>query len=282
MRALGYPCRATLTAWVREALPKTRRTVVGSVGQRSYPATFKQAGIVALCTRQESAQAVADELGVCRPTLYKWKNQLLGREAPASMKRKNNSPPATERAELGRQLEALQREIRQLQLEQDLLNKANELLKKGLGVDLQLLSNREKTLLIDALREHYGLPKLLAQLGLARSSYFYHRARTAVDNKYRSVRQAITDIFESNHRCYGYRRLQASLTRQDALISEKVVQSPSGAGTPPTLARSVQHPRTSSTAISRPQHPMRSGSRTSRSSRSPRQGLPVAPHRLLR
>jgi len=38
------------------------------------------------------------------------------------------------------------------------LNKANELLKKGLGVDLQLLSNREKTLLIDALREHYGLP----------------------------------------------------------------------------------------------------------------------------
>jgi hypothetical protein len=46
------------------------------------------------------------------------------------------------------------------------LNKANELLKKGLGVDLQLLSNREKTLLIDALREHYGLPELLAQLVL--------------------------------------------------------------------------------------------------------------------
>ena len=47
-------------------------------------------------------------------------------------------------------------------------------LRKGLGVDLQLLSNREKTLLIDALREHYGLPELLAQLDLARSSYFYH------------------------------------------------------------------------------------------------------------
>jgi len=223
MRALGYPCRATLTAWVREALPKSHRAVVGSVGQRSYPAAFKQAGIVALCTRQESAQAVADELGVCRPTLYNWKNQLLGREAPASMN-KNNSPPAPERAELERQLEALQREIRQLQLERDLLNKANELLKKGLGVDLQLLSNREKTLLIDALREHYGLPELLAQLGLARSSYFYHRARTLAGDKYRSVRQSITDIFESNHRCYGYRRLQASLTRQDVAISEKVVQ----------------------------------------------------------
>ena len=223
MRALGYPCRGTLTAWVREAFPEKRTAVVGSVGQRSYPAAFKQAGIVALCTRQESAQAVADELGVCRPTLYNWKNQLLGREAPASMN-KNNCPPAPERSELERQLEALQREIRQLQLERDLLNKANELLKKSLGVDLQLLSNREKTLLIDALREHYGLPKLLAQLGLARSSYFYHRTRTLAGDKYLSVRQSITDIFESNHRCYGYRRLQASLTRQDVAISEKVVQ----------------------------------------------------------
>ena len=68
--------------------------------------------------------------------------------------------------------------------------------------DLQLLSNREKTLLIDALKENYGLPELLAQLGLARSSYFYHRARAAIGDKYVKVRQSITEIFESNHRCY--------------------------------------------------------------------------------
>lgn len=224
MRTLGYPCRGTLTAWIREAIPEARRAVVGRVGQRRFPETLKQAGVVELCTRQESAQTVAERLGVCRPTLYNWKNRLLGREAPASMKHTSHSPPAPQRAELERQLESLQRDIRQLQLERDLLNKANELLKKGLGVDLQLLTNREKTLLIDALREHYGLPELLTQLGLARSSYFYHRARTMAGDKYLSVRQAITDIFESNHRCYGYRRLQASLTRQHAPISEKVVQ----------------------------------------------------------
>ena len=177
-----------------------------------------------LCIREESAQAVADKLVVCRPTLYNWKNRLLGREAPASMKHTNQSPRAQERDELEREVEALRREVRQLRLEQDLLNKANELLKKGLGVDLQLLSNREKTLLIDALKEHYGLPELLAQLGIARSSYFYHRARAVVGDKYVQVRQSITEIFESNHRCYGYRRLQASLTRQQVNISEKVVQ----------------------------------------------------------
>jgi transposase InsO family protein len=140
------------------------------------------------------------------------------------MKHTDRSPQAQEREELERQVEILRHEVRQLRLEQDLLNKANELLKKGLGVDLQLLSNREKTLLIDALREHYGLPELLAQLGLARSSYFYHRARAAIGDKYVKVRQSITELFESNHRCYGYRRLQASLAREQGPISEKVVQ----------------------------------------------------------
>ena len=224
MRALGYPGRGTLTTWIREAVPDSRKAAVGNVGRRRYPETLKQAGVMELCTREEGAQAVAERLGVCRPTLYNWKNQLLGRDAPASMKRQNHSPPAPERAELERQLESLQRDIRQLQLERDLLKKANELLKKGLGVDLQLLTNREKTSLIDALREHYDLPELLAQLGIARSSYFYHRARTKMGDKYLSVRKAMTDIFESNHRCYGYRRLQASLTRQRVAISEKVVQ----------------------------------------------------------
>jgi len=142
------------------------------------------------------------------------------------MKRRNLSPPAAapQQAELERQLETLQRQVRQLQLERDLLEKATEILKKGLGVDLQLLTNREKTLLVDALKELYGLPELLAQLDLARSSYFYHRARVKVADKYLAVRQTMSDIFELNHRCYGYRRLQASLIRQHVILSEKVVQ----------------------------------------------------------
>ena len=131
MRALGYPGRGTLTAWVREALPEARRAVVGSVGRQRYSGELMQAGVMALCTREESAQAVADKLGVCRPTLYNWKNQLLGREAPASMKHTNQSPRAQERDELEREVEALRRAVRQLRLEQDLLNKANELLKNG-------------------------------------------------------------------------------------------------------------------------------------------------------
>lgn len=224
MRALGYPGRRTLTAWVREAFPETRIGRVGVAGRPSYPEALKQAGVIGLCSRQESAQAVAEKFGVCRPTLYNWKNQLLGPEAPSTMKRNSSSPAAPEREELERQLDSLQRDIRQLQIERDLLKKANELLKKGLGVDLQLLSNREKTLLVDALKDLYRLPELLAQLGMARSSYFYHRARVKMADKYLAVRRRVAEIFELNHRCYGYRRLQASLARQCVTISEKVVQ----------------------------------------------------------
>lgn len=151
IRALGYPGRDSLRSWIHESHPELHIRVVGRSNGTARPPAMKQAAVIALCTRQESAQAVAQELGVCRPTLYNWKNQLLGREAPASMKRQNDLPPDPEREDLEHQLEALRRDIRRLKLEQDLLKKANEILKKDLGINRQLLTNREKTLLVDAL-----------------------------------------------------------------------------------------------------------------------------------
>ena len=106
-----------------------------------------------------------------------------------------------------RQLESLQLDVRRLQLEHDLLMRANELIKKETGISRQVLTNREKTLLADALRQRYSLLELLDALGLARSSYFYHRARMQVAEKYTEARRAMADIFERNHRCYGYRRM---------------------------------------------------------------------------
>ncbi len=153
IKALGYPCRETLTAWIQERHPEVRTRVTGKIASAKHSPELKKVAVVKLCTRQTSAQAIAQELAVSRPTLYNWKNQLLGREAPPSMKRQNDAQAAPETTELQRQVESLQRDIRQLQLEHDILKKANELLKKDLGVNLQLLTNREKTLLVDALCE---------------------------------------------------------------------------------------------------------------------------------
>ena len=227
MKALGYPCRETLTVWIDELHPEVRQRIVGRAPNVQHPLELKNAAVIELCIRNTSAQEIAQKLAVCRPTLYNWKNQLLGPEAPASMKRHNDSGPVPkpkELTDLQQQIDLLQGNIRRLQLEHDLLKKANELLKKGLGVAPQLLSNREKTLLVDALKHTYAISELLAELDLARSSYFYHCARLKSPDKYADARVAITDVFQSNHRCYGYRRMRAALGRRQLHISEKVVQ----------------------------------------------------------
>jgi len=224
IRALGYPCRSVLTGWIDELHPEVRQRIVGRAPQVLHPWEIKSAAVIELCTRTIPAQEIAQKLAVSRPTLYNWKNQLLGREAPVSMKRENELPPVPDSTELQRQVEALQQDIRRLQLEHDLLKKANELLKKDLGVSPQLLTNREKTLLVDALKHIYSLAELLAELDLARSSYFYHCAQLRRPDKYADARVAITDVFQSNHRCYGYRRIRAALGRRELHISEKVVQ----------------------------------------------------------
>jgi transposase InsO family protein/transposase-like protein len=224
MRALGYPGRDMLTTWVREAYPDTMKRFVGRVRNPQLELPLKQAAVVELCTRDGSALAIAEEVGVNRTTLYNWKNQLLGREAPASMERKSEPASNPERAELERELESLRGDIRKLKLERDLLKKAAEVLKKGLGIDLTLLTNREKAKLVDALREIHAVPELLTELGLARSSYFYHRLQMRGTEKYAETRRTIANVFEANHRCYGYRRIRASLNRESICISEKVVQ----------------------------------------------------------
>lgn len=129
-KALGYPCRDTLRKWIEEMHPEAKIRVLGRAQPRAQPQTVKKVAVVELCTRQGSARAIAEKLAVSRPILYNWKNQLLGRRAPASMKHEPNASPSSDRSELEKTVEALKRDIHKLQLEHDLLKKATELLKK--------------------------------------------------------------------------------------------------------------------------------------------------------
>ena len=79
IQALGYPSRGALSAWVRELHPETTRAVGRSQVRPAPAPEVKHAAVIVLCMRQGGAQAVADKVGVCRPTLYNWKNQLLGK-----------------------------------------------------------------------------------------------------------------------------------------------------------------------------------------------------------
>jgi putative transposase len=223
-KALGYPCRCVLRSWIYERHPDLCQRSVGRSCAVPRSLEVKQAAVIALCSRQGPARAIAQDLCVSRETLYNWKDQLLGREAPTSMKRQSKPPADPDKAQLERQLQALKGELRRLQLEHDLLKKANEILKKDLGVNLQLLTNREKTMLVDALRPAHAVKELLAALSLARSSYFYHRGQLGLGDRHIGVRRTLSEIFERNRRCYGYRRMHASLQRMCICLSEKVVR----------------------------------------------------------
>ena len=76
--------------------------------------------------RPASPQVVAEELGVSKGSRYKWKDQLLGHDASAPMNRQQDAPASPDRSELEQQLEALQRDIRRLQLEKHLYAPAPE------------------------------------------------------------------------------------------------------------------------------------------------------------
>ena len=171
IRALGYPSsRGTLRSWCDELAPGSRKTYVGGV---KYDYEQKQEAVIALCTRNSSADEVAEEYAVTRQALYSWKNILLGKGDEISMSKEENVPLPEEKEELLAEIERLKCEIRKLKLEKDVLIGTMEILKKDPGVDPKNLTNKEKTLLVDALRSEYRLKELLSCPGLARSTYFY-------------------------------------------------------------------------------------------------------------
>lgn len=79
-------------------------------------------------------------------------------------------------------------------------------------------------LLVDALKTSYLLAELLVRVELPRSSYFDHQARQRAPEKYVQARLTLSEVFERNHRCYGYRRMQVALNQEQVNLSEKVVR----------------------------------------------------------
>ena len=98
------------------------------------------------------------------------------------------------------------------------------MLKKDEGVSLPALTNREKTIVIDALRPQYKLKNLLSVLDMAKSSYCYQAAALRAPDKYAATRARVKEIFCASSKRYGYRRIYISLKRENITVSEKVVR----------------------------------------------------------
>lgn len=115
----------------------------------------------------------------------------------------------------------LQREVYKLRIEKEILEQASDLIKKEPGIDPIILTNKEKTQLIDALCSKYSIIELLRILDLPKSSYYYHRKQLATTDKYLKERSLIVQLFHDNKGRYGYRRIYCSLKLLGILYLKK-------------------------------------------------------------
>lgn len=79
--------------------------------------------------------------------------------------------------ELEEYVESLRRDIDRLELQRAILEGTVELLGKDRSVDPGMLTNGEKTILVESLRPMHGLSALLGAVGMAKSSCLYQKRR---------------------------------------------------------------------------------------------------------
>lgn len=233
-KKLGYPCRILLKEWIDELAPEQKKYCIRPVSGVNLTDEEKKQATVDLCVRTSSADEVAKKHGVSRCALYSWKKKLLPERSIQKLPRKkNDAGKATETVEslkneidlLKDQAADLQQQIYRLQLEKDILEKATEILKKDQGIRLDILKNREKAMVIDALREKYLLKELLEVFHMAKSSYCHQKSVMKAPDKYEDIREQIRTSFTESGGCYGYRRIYLSVaTSNGNRVSEKVIR----------------------------------------------------------
>lgn len=111
-----------------------------------------------------------------------------------------------------------------MQLEIDILKETINVLKKDPDIDQSALSNREKAVIIDVLKNRYSLPLLLQKLQLSKSSYYYQEHYIQKEDKYTLLHVRVIELFTENKCRYGYRRIHALLKRENIIVSEKVIR----------------------------------------------------------
>ncbi len=92
-------------------------------------------------------------------------------------------------------IKALKAQLIDMQMEIDILKETINVLKKDPGVDQTALTNREKAVIIDALKNKYSLPTLCRKLNLAKSSYYYQEKVIQAADKYFELRKKIIQLY---------------------------------------------------------------------------------------
>lgn len=227
IRELGYPSRIYLKQWLIERDPDFKCSCRKGTSLIQLSQEEKTQAVIELCAKKDTAKTVAKKYGVDRVSLYNWKYKLLGDKKIKPMPKCNKTnieDLQDEIIKLRIQAEELKQQVYRLQLEKDVLEVASEIIKKDQGITLEILTNKEKAIVIDTLRAKYKLKELLSVFRMAKSSYCYHALALKSPDKYEKERQLIKKFFDESNNTYGYRRINLDLRDAGIRMSEKVVR----------------------------------------------------------
>ena len=236
VRILGYPTRKNLYNWSYEEKHPTKvredYPIVDNPPDhpRNPPLQVKLDAIHRCYELVENIKYVSEDIGYSRASIYLWRKRYLKEGTLGLMNNKNITPGKLKVGSSNDcdfssdEIKQLQMQVQDMQLEIDLLKETINVLKKDPDIDQSALSNKEKAVIIDVLKNKYSLPALLDKLQLSKSSYYYQVHAINKEDKYAEVRYRTIELFIENKERYGYRRIHALLKREDIIISEKIVR----------------------------------------------------------
>ena len=236
IRILGYPTRRNLYTWISEenAPPKIRKEypIIDNSPDhpRNPPLEVKLNAIHRCYELGENVKYVSEDIGYSRASIYQWRKRYLKEGTLGLMNLKNIIPGEIKEGSISttdnssEEIKQLKSQMEDMQLEIDILKETINVLKKDPDIDQSSLSNREKAVIIDVLKNRYSLPLLLQKMQISKSSYYYQEHSMLKVDKYAIIRNRIKELFIENSGRYGYRRIHALLRREDIIISEKIVR----------------------------------------------------------
>ena len=223
---LGYPSVSMLSEWKHmypELVTSHKRKAPRSWVHASFD--LKMHAIHRCINNGETIKSVAEDIGYSSVAVLKWVHEYTEKGNISLMNQSDpNIPIDPKDIQSAEDIETLKAQMIEMQMEIDILKETINVLKKDPGVNQEALSNREKAVIIDALRNKYSLPKLCRKLCMSRSSYYYQETAIHAEDKYREVRIKICELFHNNYDAFGYRKIYALLKREGITLSEKVVR----------------------------------------------------------
>lgn len=178
VRKLGYPSRSILSNWICEDVKNHQSGILKGKNIVQYTLEEKKNAALEAALRNESMNKISKKTQASSQSLYNWKRKYISDSLNEQIQ-KDKIKANCEIDSLKGEIAKLQKDIYQLRMEKDILEKAAELIKKDQGIDINALTNKEKAIIINALRNHYPLKtllKIMSIMSISKSTYYYQQS----------------------------------------------------------------------------------------------------------